>query len=276
MRTNPNTTGALAGKAALVTGAGRGIGRAIALAFAEEGADVVVTSRTASELQETAALVEALGRRALPVVTDMSDRDQIFSLVDRALGAFGQLDVVVSNAAPASRGGALVDMPIEHLQTMLTVNIEGTVSLLQAAGPHMLRRGSGSVIIVSSTLGLKGNPFSVPYGATKAALNHLTQSLAGEWGPDGVRVNALLPGPVETERVRPVTDDPVKRAQIAELFATKRWPRMEEITEPAVFLASDASTFVNGHLLVVDGGLSALARESGQLPRPKTGATASV
>lgn len=174
--------------------------------------------------------------------------------------------MIVSNAAAESIGSPIVSMPGQHWRDMLGLNVEGTAALPRAAGPAMLRRQSDSVVVVSSTLGLKDNPNSAAYAASKAALNSLVQSVAGEWGPSGVRVNGLLSGPVETERVRSVTDDPVKRELIANLFALKRWPDMAEITAPIRFLASDASTFVTGHWLVVDGGLSALARESGQPP----------
>jgi NAD(P)-dependent dehydrogenase (short-subunit alcohol dehydrogenase family) len=252
----------LEGRVALVTGAGRGIGRAIAGAFADAGADVVVSSRTEAELIAAEAAIEKAGRNALAVVADLTDRRQVFEMADKAQQKFGAIDIVVSNAAALNRHGAMVDMDLELLRTMLAVNLEGTVSLLQAVGPHMLDRGSGSVIIVSSGLSLRGSPYFAAYGASKAALNHLALSLAGEWGPHGVRVNALVPGPVITERMRPVAEDPVKYAQIRELFPLGRWPGLDEITTPALFLASDASSFVNGQLLVVDGGLSSVAVES--------------
>jgi NAD(P)-dependent dehydrogenase (short-subunit alcohol dehydrogenase family) len=254
----------LKGKTAIVTGAGRGIGAALALGMARAGANVVLASRNQSQLDGIRTRIEQDGGAALAVATDMSDPEGVHALVRRALEAYGRVDVLVSNAAASSIIAPLISVPLADWRALQAVNVEGTICLLQAAGPHMLARGSGSVIIVSSTLGMNGNPNSSAYGASKAALNHLTRTVAAEWGPRGVRVNGLLPGPTATERVKAVTDDPAKYQAISALMPLGRWPTAQDMVGPALFLASDASGFVTGQLLVVDGGLSAVCREAGQ------------
>lgn len=254
----------LKGKTAIVTGAGRGIGAAIALGMGRAGANVVLASRNQEQLDMVAAQIRQAGSSALAVATDMSSPASVRSMVERALQEFGRIDVLVSNAAGSSIIAPIEKVPLADWRALQVVNVEGTVALLQAAGPHMLERGSGSVIIVSSTLGMNGNPNSSAYGASKAALNHLTKTVASEWGSRGVRVNGLLPGPTATERVKAVTDDPAKYRAIAALMPLGRWPTGEDMVGPALFLASEASAFVTGQLLVVDGGLSAMCREAGQ------------
>jgi NAD(P)-dependent dehydrogenase (short-subunit alcohol dehydrogenase family) len=254
--------GVLEGRVAVVTGAGRGVGKAVALGYAREGADVVVVSRTLEQVERTAAEIEALGRRSLAMKTDVSDADAVRTLADKALSVFGRIDILVSNASPASAIFPVEDMPLARWREIQAINVEGTVLLLQAFGPGMLERGSGSVIIVTSTVGVNGAPRSSAYGASKAALNHLTRTVATEWGPRGVRVNALLPGPVSTERNQSVTADREKYEFLMSLMALKHFPVAEDMVGPAIFLASDASRCVTGHQLVVDNGISAVAREA--------------
>jgi NAD(P)-dependent dehydrogenase (short-subunit alcohol dehydrogenase family) len=256
----------LKGRTALITGGARGIGRAIAEGFAREGANVVITARSGGLLDEVAATIETLGVEALAIAADVGERDAVFDIVRRTENRFGGIDILVNNAAAPSVNGPLVDFPIEAWRHIQSVNTEAALSLMQAAGPGMLSRGSGSVIIVSSTLGMNGNPNSSAYGASKAALNHMTRTAAAEWGPSGVRVNGLIPGPTATERVEMVTSDAAKSELIVNLMPIRRWPTAEDMVGPAVFLASDASAAVTGHLLVVDGGLGAIAREAGIVP----------
>lgn len=261
---------ALKGRTALITGGARGIGRAIAEGFAREGANIVVTARSADALAQVQTVLESLGIKALAVTADLGNRDAVFDVVAEAEARFGSIDILVSNAAAPSVNGPLVEFPIEAWRHIQAVNTEAALSLLQAAGPKMLARGSGSVIVVSSTLGVNGNPNSSAYGASKAALNHMVKTAAAEWGPSGVRVNGLLPGPTATERVQAVTGDPDKSQLIVNLIPLRRWPTGEDMVGPAVFLASDASAAVTGHLLVADGGLSAIAREAGVVPLTKS------
>lgn len=255
--------GALDGKVAVVTGAGRGIGAAVAYGFAQEGADLVLVSRTKSQLEANKARIEALGRKAIAIEMDVSNAAQVEAMAKQALETFGKVDVLVSNAAPPSVVSPIEDMPLDKWRHIQSVNVEGAILLLQALGPNMLERGSGSVIMVSSTLGMNGNPYSTAYGASKAALNHLTKSVAAEWGPRGVRVNGLVPGPVDTERVKHVTSIPEVYEHILSLMPLRKYPVAEDMVGPAVFLAGDASAMITGHLLVVDAGLGSLCREAG-------------
>jgi NAD(P)-dependent dehydrogenase (short-subunit alcohol dehydrogenase family) len=252
------TVGTADGKSALVTGASRGIGRAIALALAREGANVAITGRDAAGLAETARGIEAHGRRAVLLTADLQEPGAAWRLAADALAALGRVDILVNNAGGGSGPTTLADGAPEDFDRVQALNVQAPLALLRALGPSMLERGSGSVINVASTLGLLGGPFMGAYAASKATLISLTKTLAGEWGQRGVRVNALLPGPTETELTRALTEDAALRAHYAERTALKRWGTAAEIAEAALFLAGDASSFVTGHALVVDGGITAL------------------
>jgi NAD(P)-dependent dehydrogenase (short-subunit alcohol dehydrogenase family) len=261
--------GQLAGKAAIVTGAGRGIGAAIALAFARAGANVVLAARSTNELNAVRDRVASLGRKALVVPTDMSDTDQVKQLVATAISALGAIDIVVSNAALGGPFAALADVSLGSWRQLHAVNLEGPLTLLQTIAPHLLERRAGSVIVVSSIRGTNGVPLGGAYAASKAALNSITRTLACEWGPFGVRVNAICPGPVDTEMTRAAlgNNQPLKDyyGQIAPI---KRWTSAEDCAEPAVFLASEAARAITGHLLIVDGGLTATLQDA--FPPPAT------
>lgn len=257
----------LQGKVALVTGGGKGIGAAIARGFALEGAAVAVVSRTRDQLDATVASIEQAGGVGLAIPADLSAPDAPRAIVAEVLDRLGRLDILVCNAAGASVVAPVVEMPIEKFRALHAINLESTILLLQAAGPHMIERGSGKVIIVSSTLGLNGNPGSSAYGSSKAALNHLARTVAWEWGAYGINVNALVPGPVATERVQHVLDQPGIRDHILDLMAIREYPAADDMIGPALFLASDMSRSITGHLLVADNGISAVAREAGNQPR---------
>jgi NAD(P)-dependent dehydrogenase (short-subunit alcohol dehydrogenase family) len=247
----------LTGRAALVTGASRGIGEAIALALAEAGADVALNSRRAESLEKVAHQVEERGRRAVVVPADVTDRDAAQLMVATAIDGLGRLDVVVNNA-----GGTAFMVPFTELrfagwEKVMRLNVESAVHVLQAAAPHLLAQGSGSVINVASVAGLGGTPALSPYGASKAALISLTRSLAMEWAHAGVRVNALCPGWTATELNRNLWDNEQASAGVVGTIPMGRWGRAAEMASPAVFLASDASAFMTGQLLVIDGGQSA-------------------
>jgi 2-deoxy-D-gluconate 3-dehydrogenase len=247
----------LAGRTALVTGASRGIGRSIALALADSGADVALNSRKADALEKVAQEVEERGRRAVVVAADVTERDSAQAMVAAAVAGLGQIDVVVNNA-----GGTAFMVPFTGLrfsgwEKVMRLNVESAVHVLQAVGPHLLERGSGSVINVASVAGLGGTPALSPYGASKAALISLTRSLALEWAHAGVRVNALCPGWTATELNRNLWEDEKASAGMVATIPMGRWGRADEMAGPAVFLASDASSFMTGQLVVVDGGQSA-------------------
>ena len=248
----------LTGRTALITGASRGIGAAIALALARHGADVALNSRTPDALAKIADEVRALGRRAVVVPADVTDVDAVRGMVDGAVAGLGHLDVVVNNA-----GGTAFMVPFTELrfvgwQKVMRLNTESVVHVLQAVGPHLLERRSGSVINVASVAGLGATPTLAPYGASKAACISLTRSVAVEWAHAGVRVNALCPGWTATDLNRNLWENEEVSAGMMTTVPMGRWGDAEEMAGPAVFLASDASSYMTGQVLVVDGGQSAL------------------
>lgn len=244
----------LTGKTALVTGASRGIGRVMAVGLAAAGADVALSARDEQRLKAVAADVEALGRKAFVLPADVTDGDACRRLADDAIAALGHLDVLVNNAGGSSYMGPFTDLRFSGWEKVMRLNVDSIVHLTQAVGRHLLERGSGSVINVASVAGLIGTPTLAPYGASKAAVISLTKSLALEWGTAGVRVNALCPGWTKTDLNKDLWGDEALGRATVEPTALKRWADAEEMVGPTVFLASDASSFLTGHALVVDGG----------------------
>ena len=247
----------LTGRRALVTGASRGIGREIALAYARAGADVAVLARNAELLEGVAGEVRALGRRAVIATADVLDADATRAATAETIEALGGLDILVNNAGGNSFSTPVASMRMSGWEKTMRLNLDSIVHITQVSLPS-LGEGGGSIINVSSVAGLRGAPTMAHYGAAKAALISLTQSLAVETAWMGVRVNALVPGWIETD----LTDflrasDDAERAALSRV-PMQRWGRVEEIAEPAVFLASDAASFMTGQVLVVDGGLSAM------------------
>jgi 2-deoxy-D-gluconate 3-dehydrogenase len=247
----------LTGRRALVTGASRGIGREIALAYARAGADVAVLARNPELLEVVAGEVRALGRRAVIATADVLDADATRAATAEAIEALGGLDILVNNAGGNSFSTPVASMRMSGWEKTMRLNLDSIVHITQVSLPA-LGEGGGSIINVSSVAGLRGAPTMAHYGAAKAALISLTQSLAVETAWMGVRVNALVPGWIETD----LTDflrasDDAERAALSRV-PMQRWGRVEEIAEPAVFLASDAASFMTGQVLVVDGGLSAM------------------
>lgn len=248
----------LDGKTALVTGASRGIGRSIAEAYADAGADVALLARDAEKLGEVAAAIEAKGRRAIVLPCDVTDIEAVQASVARAIAELGHIDILVNNAGGNSFSMPLAGMRFSGWEKTLRLNLDSVVHVLQATLPHFLERHSGVVVNIASVAGLRGAPMMSHYGAAKAALLSLTQSVALETAWAGVRVNALVPGWIETE----LTDflranEDAEKGTLARV-PMARWGAAHEIADPAVFLASDASSFMTGQALVVDGGLSAM------------------
>jgi NAD(P)-dependent dehydrogenase (short-subunit alcohol dehydrogenase family) len=244
----------LTGKKAIVTGASRGIGRAIALGFAEAGADVALVARDEATLAPVAQEVEQAGRAAHVLPCDVTDRDRVTAMVADAIAALGQVDVVVNNAGGTAFMVPFQDVRFAGWEKVMRLNVDSIVHVLQALAPHLLERRTGSVINVASMAGLTGTPLVTPYGASKAAVVSLTRSLAMEWGHAGVRVNALCPGWTATDLNRNLwSNEETSRAMTSQI-PLGRWGQAEEMVGPALFLASDASSFVTGHALVVDGG----------------------
>lgn len=247
----------LTGKTALVTGASRGIGRAIAIGFARAGADVAVNARTADALGDTAAAIEALGRRAVVVPADVTDRDAVQAMAAAAIDGLGGVDVLVNNAGGTSFSVPFTDLRFSGWDKVMALNASSVVHVCQAFGAHLLERKRGSVINVASIAGLGGTPFLTPYGASKAAVVSLTRSLAMEWAYAGVRVNALCPGWTATDLNKAFWSDEAVGARFVERVPMQRWADPEEMVGPALFLASDASSYVTGQALAVDGGMTA-------------------
>ena len=247
----------LEGRRALVTGASRGIGRAIALAFADAGADVALLARDESRLAEVAAEIESRGRRAVVAAADVLDADSVRLAVASAVEGLGGLDALVNNAGGNSFSIPFAQMRMSGWEKTMRLNLDSVAHVTQASLPA-LGDGGGAIVNVSSVAGLRGAPTMSHYGAAKAALLSLTQSLALEVAWSGVRVNALVPGWIDTDLTDFLrTSDEAERGVLARV-PMQRWGRPEEIAEPAVFLASDAASFMTGQVLVVDGGLSAM------------------
>ena len=243
----------LTGKTALITGASRGIGAAIAAAFVAAGAKVALNSRGADQLRKTADEVGA----AVVLPGDVTDEQAARAVVAGAIDGLGQLDVVVNNV-----GGNGVMVPFPQLRfagwtKVMRLNVDSAVHVLQAAAPHLLERRTGSVINVASVAGLSATPAMAQYGASKAALISLTRTLAVEWASTGVRVNALCPGWTATDLNRTLWENEEIYAGLTATIPMGRWAKAEEMAGPAVFLASDASSFMTGQTLVVDGGQTA-------------------
>jgi len=244
-----------AGRAAVVTGSSRGIGRAIALAFADEGADVVVNYAGAqAAAEEVAAEVAARGRRAVVVGGSVAEPETGERLVAAALDAFGRLDVLVNNAG-INRDGYLMMMRDDAWREVVAVNLHGTFYCCRAALGPMTAGGGGAIVNMASTAGVKGRAGQVNYAATKGAVIALTKSLAQELGSAGIRVNAVAPGFVETEMVSSVLSRPEARASFLAATPAGRFGTPEEVASAVLFLAGDESAFVTGHVLLANGGL---------------------
>jgi NAD(P)-dependent dehydrogenase (short-subunit alcohol dehydrogenase family) len=247
----------LSGRKALVTGATRGIGRSIAVGLAAAGADVAVAARNSDQLEEVTAEIRALGRRALVLPTDVTDADAVRAMVASAVEGLDGVDVLVNNAGGSSFMGPFTDMRFRGWEKVMRLNVESVVHATQALGPHLLEHGSGSVINIASVAGLTGSPALAAYGASKAALVSLTKTLSIEWGSSGVRVNALCPGWTATDLNKDLWGNEQLSAALMARVPMGRWATAEEMVGPAVFLASDAASYVTGQVLVADGGLTA-------------------
>lgn len=249
----------LTGKTAFVTGASRGIGRAIAVALAQAGADLALVARTAEGLADTADDVTAVGRKAVIIPADVTNQVAVANAVATAIDQLGQVDVVINNAGGSNFMVPFRDLRLSGWDKLMTLNLSSAVYVCQAFAPHLLDRGSGSVINVASVAGVASAPLISPYGAAKAALISLTKTLAVEWAVSGVRVNALCPGWTATDLNRNLWDDPVSGPATVATVPMKRWATAQEMAGPAVFLASEASSYLTGQTIIVDGGQTANA-----------------
>lgn len=243
----------LDGKVAIVTGAGRGIGAACARGLAEAGADVVLASRTREQLDEVAAEVRAMGRRALVLPTDVVDNDAVAALVPAAVEEFGRVDVIVNNAGGTAPRPFLDTSP-GYLERSFHFNVTTAFVLTKAAVPVMLEQGGGSVVNISSTIGRLRDRGFVAYGTAKAALTHMTRLMAADLAPR-IRVNGIAVGSIATSALETVLTDDGLRTEMVAGTPLKRLGEPEDIAIGAVYLASPASSFVTGKLFEIDGGL---------------------
>ena len=244
----------LRGQVALVTGAGRGIGLAVAQAMGEAGARVMLSSNEPVECETQAAALRERGIDARAMGCDVSQHQEVQGLVQATLDALGQIDILVCNAGVAPHMGPIASASDADYDLTMTVNLRSVLWLTSEVIAHMVPRGSGSVILMSSIAGLRGNKGLGLYGLSKAALAELARNLAVEWGPAGIRINAISPGVTRTEFARPLTDQPDVLARRIALTPLRRIAEPEEIAGAAVFLAARAGGFITGHNLVIDGG----------------------
>jgi NAD(P)-dependent dehydrogenase (short-subunit alcohol dehydrogenase family) len=246
----------LEGKRIIVTGASRGIGRALAVAFAEYGAQVACMARSRDALEETIAIIEANGGSSLPVVADFGDVGQITASFAAACGALGGLDVIVNNAGTDGDTASL-DVELSTWDRILSTNLRAPFALSQLAGRIFVKQGHGKVINVGSIGSHVGWAGDVTYLVSKHGLLGLTRALAVEWGPWGVQVNLLCPGYIDTEMTADVKMDPERNAWVLSQTPLGRWGVVRDVVGAGVFLASEASNFMTGQSLIVDGGWTA-------------------
>lgn len=244
----------LTGQVAVVTGSTKGIGKAIAQAFAQAGAKVVISSRKADACERVAGEIAAGGGHAVPIPCNITHKEELQALVDRTTEQVGPIDVLVGNAAVNPYFGPMQDIEDRAFDKIIGCNVRSNHWLCQMVIPQMAARGGGSVIIVSSIGGLRGSAVLGTYGISKAADMQLARNLAVEWGPNNVRVNCIAPGLIRTDFARALWENPDILARAVEHYPLRRIGEPEELAGTAVLLASKAGSFITGQTIVVDGG----------------------
>jgi NAD(P)-dependent dehydrogenase (short-subunit alcohol dehydrogenase family) len=261
----------IGGKVAIVTGAGRGIGKVITLTMAEAGADVVLVARTREQIEKTAQEVRKLGRKALAIPTDVTQEDQVKSMVEQTISEFGKIDILVNNAGfytqkPVTTipGTKIQGLPgtqptedtltLEDWHLVMETNLTSVFLLCRAIGPHMMKQRKGKVINISSTNAYKGTPGVSVYSASKGGLNLLTQCLASEWAPFNINVNGVSPGSFKTAMSEHFLEDSEGLKLRLEAIPLGRLGELREIALTIIFLASEASSYMTGQTLLIDGG----------------------
>ena len=243
----------LDGKVALVTGASSGIGQAIAFALAEAGADVSCHARSDGKADETCRLIDALGRRSKTVVGDLAEKDTPARIVEATIEHFGRVDILINNAGTIRRSPA-VDFSEDDWSMVVEVNLSSVFRLSQAAGRIMIEQGSGKIVSIASLLSFQGGVTVPAYTASKSGVAGLTKALANEWAKLNINVNAIAPGYIETANTEALRADETRNRQILERIPAGRWGSPEDLAGAGVFLSSQASNYMHGHVLLVDGG----------------------
>lgn len=241
----------------VITGGSKGLGKSMAEAFASAGADLVLTSRNQGQVELAAEeIAEKFGRKAMGIKADVTSPGQVERTVSTAVDEFGKIDVLVNNAGINTRA-PIEELKVEQFEEVMAINVKGPWMMCRAIAPHMKKAKYGRVINISSTLGAVGLPGRSPYASSKGAVTMMTRVLALEWAEFGITVNAINPGPFLTEMNLAIADHPDTKKMIIGSVPLGRWGRIEEIQGAALFLASDASSYVTGAGLFVDGGWTA-------------------
>ncbi|KYG26579.1 2-dehydro-3-deoxy-D-gluconate 5-dehydrogenase KduD [Alkalihalobacillus trypoxylicola] len=246
-----NSSFSLKGKVALVTGASRGLGQGMVLGLAEAGADIIGAG--ISEMSETKQKVEALGQKFYEIQVDLSEDGAASALVEKAVKEAGRIDILVNNAGIIRRENA-ADFSDDDWKAVIDVNLNSVFKLSREIGKHMIENGSGKIINIASMLSFQGGLRVPSYTASKHAVAGLTKSLANEWSSKGLNVNAIAPGYMVTDNTEQIRTNKVRYDYITSRIPQGEWGTPEDLKGPVVFLASDASNYVNGHILCVDGG----------------------
>lgn len=247
----------LTGRAAIITGGSKGLGEAMAAGLASAGADVLLASRHGDEAEETARQIATdFGHQAVGLQADVTREADVAAMVDRCLQEFGKIDILINNAGVNIRG-AIDDVSYDDFRKVQEINVNGVWLCCRAVIPHMKQAGHGRIINMASTLGVVGLANRTPYTSSKGAVVQMTRALGLELAPDGITCNAICPGPFLTPMNVPIANDEQTKKFIVGAVAMERWGEMHEIQGAAIFLASDASSYVTGSLVTVDGGWTA-------------------
>lgn len=244
----------LNGKTAIVTGSSRGIGRAIAELFAHCGANVVVSSRTMEACTPVVESIAAQGGEAMAIPCHIGHKQELQALVEKTIAAYGQIDMLICNAAINPVYGPMSETSDEVFDKIMGTNVRSTLNLCNMVLPIMAAQGGGTVVIMSSIAGMRGNTSIGAYGISKAAEAALARNLAVEWGPDNIRINALAPGLVKTDFARALWEDPVRLERAENRTPLRRIGTPEDIAGTALFLATELSSYITGQTIVADGG----------------------